>query len=125
MLFESAPGIGKVEHWLASSPPEDGSAEKDGHAQRGRLPVWGARLKCLLVKAQEVEGEEHGEKGGFGRVEVLHAKPIDVEFGFELFNALFDDGALVIIAPEREGVLAPIGHKDAKGVAGHIDELAA
>ena len=58
MLFESAPGIGKGEHGLASGPPEDGSAEKDGHAQRGRLPGWGARLKCLLVKAQEVEGEE-------------------------------------------------------------------
>ena len=54
MLFESAPGIGKGEPGLASGPPENGSAEKDGHAQRGRLPVWGARLKCLLGKAQEV-----------------------------------------------------------------------
>jgi len=63
LFFESASGIGKVEHWLASSPPGDSSAEK----------------------------------GGFGRGEVLHAKPIDVEFGFEISDALFDEGAPVIL----------------------------
>ena len=70
----------------------------------------------MLIKTQEVEGEEHRQERRLGSPEVLGAEVIGTQIVFELLNALLDGGPPVVVAPERERVLVAVGDPHAEGV---------
>lgn len=79
----------------------------------------------MLVKAEQIVGEAHTQKGTYGRVKVLHAEAVGLPIVLEFFDVLLTTSALVVIVPELRAI-APlfqaIGHKDTKGITIHIDE---
>ena len=113
-----------MQHDFVSGTTEDGPTQKDCCAQGRGLSVRSLRLDRFLVETEQVEGEEHRQEGGFARKEALHAEAVGVEFRFEFFDPLLDQCPLVVVAPEQERVLVPVGDEDAERVAGHLQELA-
>ena len=51
-------------------------------------------------------------------------KPPRREVFLEFLDALFDAGAPVVVAPDDLGRIGAFGSKDAKGVAGHVEQEA-
>ena len=88
MFLETAPGRGNVQHGFASDPPQGGASKKHRTPERCRLPVRCPWIERFLIKAQKIENKEHRQKRRLGRKKLFHAKPVRVELGFELLNAL-------------------------------------
>lgn len=107
-----------------SCTAKDSAAQEDGLAEGGWPAVVGVRVEGDLVEAQKIKSEEDGEEGRFACVEVLHAKAVGMKFSLEFLDSRFDQGALVVIAPEKEGGLAAVGDKDTEGIAGDMEEFA-
>ena len=95
-----------MEHDLAGSASENSPAQENGRPHGCWLPVVVFGFNGLLVEAQQVEGEEHRQKRRFGCKKALHAEAVGVEFRFEFFDPLLNDGPLVVVAPERERILS-------------------
>lgn len=54
-----------------------------------------------MVKAEQIVGEAHTQKGTYGRVKVLHAEAVGLPIVLEFFDVLLTTSALVVIAPSR------------------------
>src|ERR1022692_1751258 len=121
-LVESSPCGRQVEHGSTGGASQNGSAEEYLCAQSRGLSI-AAHARSALELAQQVEEHQNAQESGLGGEELAQAKIIRRQVRLQLLDALFDTGALVVVAPDLLGRLRPVGHEHPKGVAGNFQQL--
>ena len=133
----SQPNAASIKGWCLANPPHAAEslstasrpifpntapARNTAVRQRPRLSIRLARRRLTLVKAQEIEGEEHCQRRRFGPKEWLQAEPVSRQIVLQLLNPLLDRSPPVVVAPQCQGPLAPVGHPHPERVTGHVQQ---
>lgn len=125
MLLEATPCLREAQMDLASATAKDSTPDEHCGSERGRLAIPALGSHMPLVESEKVIGKEHRQEGRLGREEGLGAKPVGVEVVFNLLDALLDGGSRVVIPPNAQGILPPVGHPNPKRLSRHINEFSA
>ncbi len=118
MFSEAAPRGGQPDDHLLACATQDGASQEHRRTQCPRLQVGFARSTGLLIQTEQIEGEQNSQKRGLRGPEGLQTEPLDRQFRFEFFNALLDTRPPAVGAPHLHGLIRPVGHPQAEGVAG-------
>src|SRR5262249_28214918 len=107
-----------------SAAAKDGAAGKNFETQRGWLFVSLERwINGALELTQKIETKEHSEEARLGGEERTQAEVVSRQFVLEFVNAALNGSSTVVIAPDFQGCIVAIGHKDPEHIAGQVDEL--
>src|SRR5579859_3874162 len=122
VFAQSAPGSREFDYQVPCGDAQNGAAQKDRHPQSCRLPIGRRGRNLMLIEAQQVEGEQNGQKGRFGRKEGAQAEAVNAQIVLEFFNALLDGSPSIVIVPQLQRAVRPVGHPHPEGVARHLQE---
>ncbi len=77
-----------------------------------------------MIKSEQIEGEQKfPETRPLRGPEGLQTEPLDLQFRYDFYNALLDTRPPVGGAPHLHGLIRPVGHPQAEGVAGALTNL--
>ena len=121
VFAQPSPGRRQFDHHVPTHHAKDRPAQEHRHAQGSWLPIGRRRGGLVLVKAQQVEGEQDGQEGRLSGEEGAQTEALGRQVVLEFLDALLHAGPPVVVAPQLRRPLAPVGHPDPEGVAGHVN----